>query len=82
MTARELTIMPDHHTGILRAAGSLMLTCQETASQRITRFDKSVLSYFDLPRTFPHNFDLSLYRRLATPCSRLEMQTARSIPSQ
>ncbi len=44
---------PDLHGGIMHAVGFLVLTLAGDRISAITRFENSVLPYFDLPRTLP-----------------------------
>lgn len=45
--------LPDPHAGVFHAVGLLVLTLAGDRISAITRFDNSVLRYFDLPRTLP-----------------------------
>ena len=44
---------PDPHGHVMHATGLLVLTLAGDRISVMTRFDNSVLTYFDLPRTLP-----------------------------
>jgi RNA polymerase sigma-70 factor (ECF subfamily) len=48
--------LPDPHGNVMHATGLLVLTLAGDRISAMTRFDNSVLRYFDLPRTLPTDF--------------------------